>query len=121
MLDYEAELAVVIAETCKDVPEEEAMQYVLGYMTANDVTARRHQGEVSQWDHGKGFDGFAPMGPALVSSHAIPDPSVLRLQTVLNGEVMQDGNVRDMIFPVAKIVSFLSQVRLHVSDVDENC
>src|ERR1700759_5353616 len=91
LLDYEAELAVVIAETCKDVSEEDAMQCVLGYMTANDVTSRRHQGEVSQWDHGKGFDGFAPMGPTLVSAQAVPDPSVLRLRTILNGKVMQDG------------------------------
>jgi 2-keto-4-pentenoate hydratase/2-oxohepta-3-ene-1,7-dioic acid hydratase in catechol pathway len=110
-LDYEVELAVVIAETCKDVSEDEAMQYVLGYMTANDVTSRRHQQEVSQWDHGKGFDGFCPIGPTLVSSQAIPDPSVLRLRTVLNSKVMQDGKARDMIFSVAKIVSFLSQVR----------
>jgi 2-keto-4-pentenoate hydratase/2-oxohepta-3-ene-1,7-dioic acid hydratase in catechol pathway len=111
LLDYEVELAVVIAKTCKDVSEDEAMQYVLGYMTANDVTSRRHQQEVSQWDHGKGFDGFCPIGPTLVSSQAIPDPSVLRLRTVLNGKVMQDGKARDMIFSVAKIVSFLSQVR----------
>ncbi|KIW71388.1 hypothetical protein, variant 2 [Phialophora macrospora] len=109
LLDYEVELAVVIAETCKDVPETDAMQYVLGYMTANDVTSRKHQQEVSQWDHGKGFDGFCPIGPTLVSSQAIPDPSVLRLRTVLNGKVMQDGKARDMIFSVPKIVSFLSQ------------
>ncbi|PTB36647.1 hypothetical protein M441DRAFT_51357 [Trichoderma asperellum CBS 433.97] len=108
-LDYEVELAVVIGKTCKDVSEDQAMEYVLGYMTANDVTARTHQNEVSQWDRGKGFDGFAPIGPALVSSKIIPDPSVLKLQTILNGQVMQQGEASDMIFTVPKIVSFLSQ------------
>ncbi len=92
------------------------MHYVLGYMTANDVTARTHQNEVSQWDHGKGFDGFAPVGPVLVSSRAIPDPSVLKLRTVLNSEVMQDASASDMIFTIPKIVSFLSQVRLAKDD-----
>ncbi|KAM0470396.1 hypothetical protein ACHAPX_009926 [Trichoderma viride] len=108
-LDYEVELAVVIGKTCKDVSEHQAMEHVLGYMTANDVTARTHQNEVSQWDRGKGFDGFAPIGPALVSSKIIPDPSVLKLQTILNGQVMQQGEASDMIFTVPKIVSFLSQ------------
>ncbi|ETR99298.1 hypothetical protein M419DRAFT_86680 [Trichoderma reesei RUT C-30] len=108
-LDYEVELAVVIGKACKDVPEQDAMRYVLGYMTANDVTARTHQNEVSQWDRGKGFDGFAPIGPALVSARGIPDPAVLRLRTVLNGKVMQEGAASDMIFTVPKIVSFLSQ------------
>lgn len=111
-IDYEVELAIVIAETCKDVSEDEAVRYILGYMTANDVTSRRHQAETSQWDHGKGFDGFSPVGPTIVSSRSIPDPSVLKLRTVLNGKVVQDGMVQDMIFSVAKIVSFLSQVRL---------
>ncbi|KAL6872073.1 hypothetical protein J3F83DRAFT_760426 [Trichoderma novae-zelandiae] len=108
-LDYEVELAVVIGKTCKDVSEEDAMKHVLGYMTANDVTARTHQNEVSQWDRGKGFDGFAPIGPALVSSRVIPDPSVLQLRTVLNGKVMQQGEASDMIFTVPRIVSFPSQ------------
>lgn len=114
-LDYEVELAVVIGKTCKDVSEHQAMEYVLGYMTANDVTARTHQNEVSQWDRGKGFDGFAPIGPALVSSKIIPDPSVLKLQTILNGQVMQQGEASDMIFTVPKIVSFLSQVSYKLS------
>jgi 2-keto-4-pentenoate hydratase/2-oxohepta-3-ene-1,7-dioic acid hydratase in catechol pathway len=111
-LDYEVELAVVIGKTCKDVSEDHAMEHVLGYMTANDVTARTHQNEVSQWDRGKGFDGFAPIGPVLVSSRMIPDPSVLKLRTILNGQVMQQGEASDMIFTVPKIVSFLSQVRV---------
>jgi 2-keto-4-pentenoate hydratase/2-oxohepta-3-ene-1,7-dioic acid hydratase in catechol pathway len=114
-LDYEVELAVVIGKTCKDVSEHQAMEHVLGYMTANDVTARTHQNEVSQWDRGKGFDGFAPIGPALVSSKIIPDPSVLKLQTILNGQVMQQGEASDMIFTVPKIVSFLSQVSYRLS------
>lgn len=109
--DYEAELAVVIGEDCRNVAREDAMRYVLGYMASNDVTARKWQvaGGTTQWGYGKGFDGFAPMGPCLVSARAVPDPEVIELRTVLNGEVMQEGRVDDMIFSVAEIVSFLSQ------------
>lgn len=87
------------------------MQYVLGYMCSNDVTARKWQvaGGTTQWGYGKGFDGFAPMGPCLVSARAIPDPEVIELKTTLNGETMQKGRVDDMIFSIPEIISFLSQ------------
>ncbi|KAG4423092.1 hypothetical protein IFR04_003729 [Cadophora malorum] len=107
--DPEVELAVVIGKTCKDVSPDEAMEYVLGYMTANDVTARKIQGRGSQWGYSKGFDGFCPMGPCLVSKKRVPDPRVLKLRTVLDGKVMQDGAVENLIFSVAECVSHISQ------------
>lgn len=107
--DYEAELAVVIGKTVRNATKETAMDYVLGYMCSNDVSARKHQFAGAQWGFGKGFDGFAPMGPGLVSTSRLPDPSVISLKTVLNGEVMQEGKADDMIFSIADIVSYLSQ------------
>jgi 2-keto-4-pentenoate hydratase/2-oxohepta-3-ene-1,7-dioic acid hydratase in catechol pathway len=107
--DYEAELAVVIGRDARNVNIEDAMDYVLGYTCSNDVTARKHQFAGAQWGFGKGFDGFAPMGPCLVSTKSIPDPSVIELKTVLNGDVMQEGRGDDMIFSIAEIVAYLSQ------------
>lgn len=108
--DYEAELAVVLGRTARNVAAADALGCVLGYACANDVTARRHQFRGAQWGFGKGFDGFAPLGPCLVSaSRRLPDPAVVRLQTVLNGEVMQDARADDMIFSVAELVAYLSQ------------
>jgi 2-keto-4-pentenoate hydratase/2-oxohepta-3-ene-1,7-dioic acid hydratase in catechol pathway len=109
-VDYECELAVVIGRATRDVPEERALGFVLGYTVGNDVSARRwqrHNG--GQWVRGKSFDTFCPLGPALVTVDEITDPQALRLRTVLNGEVMQEGTTEDMIFPVARIVSFLSR------------
>lgn len=109
--DYECELAVVIGRDCRNVSREDALKYVLGYTCANDVTARKWQvaGGTTQWGYGKGFDGFAPLGPCLVSTRSVPDPEVIELQTTLNGQVMQKGRVDDMIFSIPEIVSFLSQ------------
>ncbi|KAI5365292.1 putative fumarylacetoacetase-like protein [Septoria linicola] len=109
--DYEAELAVIIARTCRNVSQDQAMSYVLGYTCSNDVTARKWQfaGGNTQWGYGKGFDGFAPMGPCIVSANEIPEPSVIELRTELNGEVMQKGRADDMIFSIAAIISHLSQ------------
>ncbi|KAH9903533.1 fumarylacetoacetate hydrolase [Xylariomycetidae sp. FL2044] len=107
--DYEAELALVIGKTARNVKEADALDYVLGYVCSNDVTARKHQFNGAQWGFGKGFDGFAPLGPCLVSTGAIPDPSVIELRTVLNGETMQQGRADDMIFSVARLVAYLSQ------------
>ncbi len=110
-VDYEAELAVVIGRSARNVSEEEALQYVLGYTCANDVSARKWQmhGGGGQWVKGKGFDTFCPLGPLLVTADEMPDPQNLSVRTILNGEVMQDGNTRDMIFPVARLISLLSQ------------
>ena len=109
-VDYECELAVVIGKRCKNVSPNEALDYVLGYTCANDVSARDWQIKRggSQWSRGKTFDTFAPLGPALVTPEDIPDPNVLRILTRLNGEVVQDSNTADMIFDVPQIIAFLS-------------
>jgi len=109
-VDYEVELAVVIGKITKDVSAAEALDYVLGYTVANDVSARRWQGGrgSGQWVRGKSFDTFCPLGPELVTTDELADPQKLRLTCVLNGRVMQDANTSDMIFPVAELISFLS-------------
>ena len=109
-VDYECELAVVIGKTCKNVPRERALEYVLGYTCANDVSARDWQIKWggSQWCRGKTFDTFAPLGPCLVTSDEIPDPNKLGIRTVLNGTALQDWNTSDMIFDVTAIIEFLS-------------
>ncbi|BDD64333.1 hypothetical protein MAP00_009160 [Monascus purpureus] len=107
--DYESELAVVIGKTAKNVGEAEALDYVLGYTAANDVSSRTSQLSQSQWSFSKGFDGACPIGPTLVSAHAIPDPSKLHIRGLKNGVVLQDCGIDDLIFSVPKLVSFLSQ------------
>jgi 2-keto-4-pentenoate hydratase/2-oxohepta-3-ene-1,7-dioic acid hydratase in catechol pathway len=109
-VDYECELAVVIGKTCKNVSKENALQYVLGYTCANDVSARDWQIKKGggQWCRGKFFDTFAPLGPCLVTTYEITDPQTLQIKTTLNGQVMQDWNTNDMIFNVATLISFLS-------------
>ncbi len=109
-VDYECELAVVIGKRAKNVPRERALEYVLGYMAANDVSARDWQIQRGggQWSRGKTFDTFAPLGPCLVLKGAIPDPNTLRIRTVLNGQVMQESNTSDMIFDVPTLIEFLS-------------
>ena len=103
-VDYEAELAVVIGRRCRDVPVENALDQVFGYSCANDVSARRWQKS-----GGKSFDRFCPLGPALVSADEVPDPQRLAIECRLNGQLMQAGNSADMIFPVAELISRLSQ------------
>jgi 2-keto-4-pentenoate hydratase/2-oxohepta-3-ene-1,7-dioic acid hydratase in catechol pathway len=109
-VDYECELAVVIGKHCKNVSRENALDYVLGYTCANDVSARDWQIKWggSQWCRGKTFDTFAPLGPCLVLKDEIPDPAALKIRTVLNGQVMQDWRCDDFIFDVPSIIAFLS-------------
>ena len=109
-VDYECELAIVIGKACKNVSPERALDYVLGYTCANDVSARDWQIKRggSQWSRGKTFDTFAPLGPALVTTEDIPDPNALKISTRLNGEVVQDSHTSDMIFDVPQIIAFLS-------------
>jgi 2-keto-4-pentenoate hydratase/2-oxohepta-3-ene-1,7-dioic acid hydratase in catechol pathway len=109
-VDYECELAVVIGKRCKNVTREQALDYVLGYTCANDVSARDWQIKWggSQWCRGKTFDTFAPLGPCLVLKDEIPDPAALKIRTVLNGQVMQDWRCDDFIFDIPTVISFLS-------------
>jgi len=109
-VDYECELAVVLAKAAKNVSEEEALDYVMGYTIANDVSARIWQKHRSggQFVRGKSFDTFCPMGPCLVTPDAIPDPQNLYLKTWVNGELLQDGHTSDMIFSVRQLISQLS-------------
>jgi 2-keto-4-pentenoate hydratase/2-oxohepta-3-ene-1,7-dioic acid hydratase in catechol pathway len=109
-VDYECELAVVIGRRCKNVRREDALNYVLGYTCANDVSARDWQIAKggSQWCRGKTFDTFAPLGPCLVTPDEIPNPNDLTIRTILNGKTVQDWNTRDMIFDVPALIEFLS-------------
>ncbi|KEF52913.1 uncharacterized protein A1O9_10819 [Exophiala aquamarina CBS 119918] len=107
--DYESELAVVIGKTAKNVSEEDALDYVLGYTAANDVSSRTSQFAQSQWSYSKGFDGACPIGPTLVSPSLIPDASKLHMRGLKNGEVLQDCGLDDVIFSLPKLISFLSQ------------
>lgn len=109
-VDYECELAVVIGKPCRNVSRERALEYVLGYTCANDVSARDWQIRMNggQWCRGKFFDTFAPLGPCLVTTDELRDPQSLRIRTVLDGETVQESSTADMIFDVATIVSFLS-------------
>ena len=110
-VDYECELVVVIGKACKDVPRARALDYVAGFSCGNDVSARDWQLKWggSQWCRGKTFDTFAPLGPCLVTPDSLPLASGLRIQTILNGQVVQDGNTRDMIFDVPALIEFLSR------------
>ncbi len=109
-VDFECELAVVIGKRCKNASQDNALDHVLGYTCANDVSARDWQLEWggSQWCRGKTFDTFAPLGPCLVTTDQITHPNALQIKTILNGQVMQDWNTGDMIFSVPQLIEFLS-------------
>lgn len=107
--DWEAELAVVIGQRCKDVSEADALDVVFGYTTINDISARDLQSAHQQWFKGKSLDDTCPMGPWVVSADEIPDPQALRVRLLLNGVVKQDGHTSEMIFPVRTIIASLSQ------------
>ncbi|PON24995.1 hypothetical protein TGAM01_v206076 [Trichoderma gamsii] len=107
--DYEAELCVIIGKTGRDIPEERALEYVLGYTATNDVSARTLQLAAKQWSFSKGLDNSCPIGPVLVSPSAIDDPQSLGIKAIYNGQTVQNGNTRDMIFSVKKQISYLSR------------
>ena len=109
-VDYEAELAVIIGRTCKNVSRANALDYVYGYTCANDVSARDWQKKRggSQWCRGKTFDTFAPLGPCLVTADEVPNPNRLELRSLVNGEVRQQSSTSDMIFDVPTLIEFLS-------------
>ena len=107
--DWEIELGIVIGKKTQYVSEEEALDYVAGYCTTNDLSEREFQIERgTQWDKGKGCDTFGPIGPWLVTRDEVPDPQNLDVWLDVNGQRMQKGNTRTMIFSCAKIVSYLS-------------
>jgi 2-keto-4-pentenoate hydratase/2-oxohepta-3-ene-1,7-dioic acid hydratase in catechol pathway len=107
--DYEVELAVVMGETARNVSAADALNSVFGYATANDLSARDLQTRTSQWLLGKTMDKFMPIGPYLATADEVPDPQQLAIRTWLNGELRQNSNTDDMIFPVAEIVSYISR------------
>jgi 2-keto-4-pentenoate hydratase/2-oxohepta-3-ene-1,7-dioic acid hydratase in catechol pathway len=107
-LDWEVELAVVIGKRGRDIPKEKAYDFVFGYTVCLDMTARELQRKHGQWFKGKSLDTFCPIGPWIVHKNALPNPQQLRLICRVNGEVMQDGNTRDMIFDIPTIIESLS-------------
>jgi len=107
-LDYEVELCIVIGKRAKNVSESAALDYVFGYCTANDLSARDLQKRSSQWLLGKTADGFAPVGPSVVTKDDVPNPNALRLTTTVNGNVYQDSNTADMIFNCEQLISYVS-------------
>jgi acylpyruvate hydrolase len=109
-VDYEAELAVVIGKRGRNIAEEDALSHVAGYTIMNDVTARDIQFSDGQWVRGKTFDTFAPMGPYLVTREEVPDPQNLGIRLTVNGELRQDSSTANMVFPVAFLVSYISNV-----------
>ena len=108
-VDYEAELAVVIGKTARNVDAEVAYDYVAGYMNCNDVSARDLQFKPGdQWLRGKCLDTFCPLGPYLVTRDEIPDPHQLSIQCRVNGEIRQDSNTREMIYNIPYLIEYLS-------------
>ena len=113
--DFEAELALVVGKRCKGVSEAEASQYIWGITSAQDISDRKIQRSESQWARAKSLDTYTPLGPFVSTEF---DLTALRVQTVLNGEVRQNGNTRDLMFSPAKIIAFLSEaITLEAGDV----
>lgn len=109
-LDYEAEFVFVIGKQARNVSEEDALDYVAGYAIANDVTYRDIQRRTLQWLQGKTVDGSAPIGPWLITTDELPDPSGLGVKLSVNGEVRQETNTANLVFSVQKLVSFISKL-----------
>lgn len=107
--DYEAELAVVIGRRAQDVNEDAALDYVLGYCNANDLSARELQRRTSQFLLGKSLDKFLPIGPYLVTADEVPDPQALRVRCWVDGDLRQDASTADMVFTVRHLVSYASR------------
>jgi len=107
-VDYEAEVAFVVGDRCKDVSEEDAMSHVAGYMLLNDLSARDLQFSTPQWMPGKVFDGSAPCGPALVTPDEAGPHDAIEIELTLNGEVMQSASTSDLVHSVPALVSHLS-------------
>ena len=106
--DYEGELAVIIGKTCRHVAEQDALDAVLGYACFNDGSARDWQYHTSQFTPGKNFPASGGFGPWIVTADEIPNPQALRLQTRLNGQVVQESGTDKMIFSVARVIAYIS-------------
>ncbi|KAF2818797.1 fumarylacetoacetate hydrolase family protein-like protein [Ophiobolus disseminans] len=113
--DYEGELCFIISKDAKNVDEKNAFDYIGGYMSGNDVSSRKLQrdpnlaGTVPQWNFSKGFDTYAPLGPQMVSTKIIPDPSKLQLKTIVNGDLRQNSGIDDLCFKIPTLISYCSQ------------
>jgi 2-keto-4-pentenoate hydratase/2-oxohepta-3-ene-1,7-dioic acid hydratase in catechol pathway len=117
-VDFEAEMAVVIGKRASKVGEADALKHVFGYAPLNDVSARDLQFSDGQWVRGKSLDGFCPIGPFITTGDEIADPQALKIEGVLNGEVMQSSNTKMMIFGVAYLIYYISQaITLEPGDV----
>jgi len=108
-VDWEVELAVIIGKEGKRIAKTDAFDYIAGFTVMNDVSGRQAQFSDSQWFRGKSFDSFAPAGPFIVTPDEIDDVNNLRLTAVVDGEIMQDGNTRDMIFDIRTIIENISE------------
>jgi 2-keto-4-pentenoate hydratase/2-oxohepta-3-ene-1,7-dioic acid hydratase in catechol pathway len=109
-VDYEAEVAFVIGDRCKDVPAAEAMSHVAGYTLLNDLSARDYQFKTPQWMPGKTFDGAAPCGPALVTPDEAGGPDAIEIELLLNGERMQGSSTADLVHSIPALVEYLSML-----------
>jgi 2-keto-4-pentenoate hydratase/2-oxohepta-3-ene-1,7-dioic acid hydratase in catechol pathway len=108
-IDWEVELGVVIGKSCKDVTEEQSLDYIAGYTVINDVSARDLQMNDGQWIRGKSLDTFCPMGPCIVTQDELGDASGLKMYTKVNGETKQDSSTSNLMYNVKQIVSYLSK------------
>ncbi|EFX02049.1 fumarylacetoacetate hydrolase family protein [Grosmannia clavigera kw1407] len=112
--DYEGELVVVLGRDAKDVAEADALDYIAAYTAGNDISSRKWQrdparaGGVPQWGFSKGFDTYAPLGPVLVASGLVGDPSTLQLKTIVDGELRQSAGLDDLVFSVPRLIAHLS-------------
>jgi len=117
-VDYEVELAVIIGKSGRRISKRAAYDHVFGYTIVNDVTSRALQQKHKQWFLGKNFDGFCPMGPAIVTADEVGDPRRLRVRTEVNGELRQDAVVKDLIFDIPTLIKTISDVTtLHPGDI----
>ena len=116
--DYEAELGVVIGRAGRMIDADDALDYVAGYICANDVSSRAVQFADGQWTRGKSFDSFCPIGPALVPAAEVADPQQLRIRCIVNGETLQNESTSEMIFSVAEVVAHASDgIMLYPGDL----
>lgn len=116
--DYEGELTVVIGRGGRGITKVDALKHVFGYTIINDVTARTLQHQHRQWFIGKSIDGFCPMGPAILTADAMPDPAKMHLKTFVNGELRQDASVADLVFDIPTLIETISAgITLEAGDV----